>query len=146
MESQIGKLTTAQLTQILKVRQRIDELNNEIAKLESGQKKIIKGHKLVKSIRKRRRKVRMRVQVRTRVKGKGKMTQRALIAEILTKAGKPLSAAEIYKGLVARKHPLKSKNPLKALRVRLYTDKLFSKAKRGYFTLRKTSGKGKRGA
>jgi len=142
MESQIGKLTTAQLTQILKVRQRIDALNNEIAKLESGQEKIIKGHKLVKRIRKRRRKRK----VRTRVKGKGKMTQRALIAEILTKAGKPLSAAEIYKGLVARKHPLKSKNPLKALRVRLYTDKLFSKAKRGYFTLRKKSGKGKKGA
>ena len=133
MERKIAKLTAGQLNQLLEIRQKIDFLNKQIGNLENKMEEIIKVRKLIKRVRKTMPKAGRKV-----IK---KLTQRAAIIKILSKADKSLSAHEIYRRLIAQKIKFKSKKPLKSLRIKLYTDKTFYKAKPGFFTLRNTSAK-----
>jgi len=61
---------------------------------------------------------------------------RDLIKTVLSKAGKPLSVREIYEATLAEGYQWRSKAPLNALNVKIYTDRTFKKANPGMFVLR----------
>ncbi len=52
---------------------------------------------------------------------------RDLISEVLREAGKPLSTQAIYEATLAKGYHWRSKDPMNALNVKLYTDKVFVK-------------------
>jgi hypothetical protein len=62
---------------------------------------------------------------------------RDMIAGILEKASKPMSVAEIFEASLATGYHWRSKQPINALNVKMYTDDTFKKASPGRFVLRK---------
>ncbi len=62
-----------------------------------------------------------------------------MISGVLKKAGRPMPVAEIYKASVEAGYMWRSRNPMNALKVKIYTDDTFKKAAPGKFVLR---GKG----
>jgi len=75
--------------------------------------------------------------VAKKVVKKQSLTRKQLVVQALSESKKPLNISEIISALKAKRFPFKSKKPGKALRVLLYTDKMFKKAKPGYFTVKK---------
>ena len=61
-------------------------------------------------------------------------SQKERVHDLLAKAGRPMSIADIVEGLQAEGHVFKSKKPVAALTVMMYTNKkLFKKVKPGQF-------------
>jgi hypothetical protein len=65
-----------------------------------------------------------------------------MITGILKKAGSPMTVAEIYEASLETGYMWRSRNPISALNVKIYTDETFKRAAPGKFALR---GDGKDG-
>ncbi len=61
---------------------------------------------------------------------------RDLVGSILQAAGKPLTVYEIYDATMKTGYVWRSRNPVNALNVKMYTDKTFKVASPGRFVLR----------
>jgi hypothetical protein len=61
---------------------------------------------------------------------------RDLIRGILQKSGKPMSVAEIYEASLAEGYQWRSRAPINALNVKMYTDATFRKASPGLFVVK----------
>lgn len=61
---------------------------------------------------------------------------RDLITGIIKKAGKPLSVSDIYQASLDAGYCWRSAEPLKALTVKLYTDKTFMRSSPGRFSFK----------
>ncbi len=61
---------------------------------------------------------------------------RAVLSGILKKAEAPLTVAEIYEATLMTGYRWRSRNPINALNVKMYTDKTFKVASPGRFVLR----------
>ena len=62
---------------------------------------------------------------------------RDLVSGILRKAKKPLSVHQIYEATLLEGYHWRSREPINALNVKMYTDKTFKKASPGMFVLRR---------
>lgn len=60
---------------------------------------------------------------------------REMITGILRKTGKPMSVAEICEAILAEGYHWRSRDPINALNVKMYTDRTFKKASPGKFVL-----------
>jgi hypothetical protein len=119
----LNELRSEDLNHILKIRQKIEMLELQMAEiLKKAQK----------------REPPLSVSVRNmRIPRKAQASLRDLISGILEKAGQPMSVSEIYEATLAEGYQWRSQEPINALNVKMYTDKTFKKAAPGRFVLRK---------
>ena len=61
---------------------------------------------------------------------------REVIGKCLRKSSRPLSVVEIYEATLATGYHWRSKDPLNALNVKMYTDRTFKKVSPGHFSMR----------
>ncbi len=133
--------TTERLAQALKIRQKIDKLDNERNKLSDQLMRVLAGTKVVnRADQGQRRKqgprgASSKATATTRI-GRSKESIKEMVKDILENSGKALSIPEILERLKSRGHRTRSANPAKSLGVMLYRDKDFKKAGRGLFSVR----------
>jgi hypothetical protein len=118
----LNELRAADLKNILRIRQKIEVLELEMAEILQKAEK--REPPLSVSVRK------------MRIPRTAQPTLRAMISQILMEAGKPLSVPEIYELSVTGGYQWRSQDPINALNVKMYTDKTFKKASPGRFVLR----------
>lgn len=132
MKLSVDRLISSQIAQLLKIRRRIEALDAQRSSLLALMEKVIRRrapvgkHAAPKSKRRAGRRHGLR-----------KSVLRDALTGVLARAGKPLRVAEMRHALLAAGFKFKSKDPLKSLGVRLYTDKTFRKVGPGRFVLRK---------
>jgi hypothetical protein len=149
----MAHLSTKQLTQALKLRKLIDQLEARVDAAKSRLQGVLAGGK-VTAKRKPGRKAGKKAGRRKGKVGRPKATraprkgsQKELVHQVLADAGKPLTADQILAGAKAKGYKSKSKDEKKTLGVMLYTDKAIKRAGRGLFKLiGKAAPKAKRGA
>jgi hypothetical protein len=118
----LNELRADDLKSILKIRQKIEILELEMAEV------LKKAEKRVPSLS---------VSVRNmRLPRKAQPSLRDLIRGILEKAKTPLSVAEIYEASLTEGYQWRSQEPINALNVKMYTDRTFKKASPGHFVVR----------
>lgn len=118
----LNELRSEDLNSILKIRQKIEILELQMAEvLKKAQKR---EPPLSVSIR------------NMRIPRKAQASLRDLISGILEKAAQPLSVAEIYEATLAEGYQWRSQEPINALNVKMYTDRTFKKAAPGQFVVR----------
>ena len=118
----LNELSSKDLAKILKLRQQIEVYEAQMVKILKDAK--IKGPTEASS-------------VQQKLPRNAQPRQRVLISEILQQAGKPMSVAEVYDASVETGYQWRSKRPINALNVKMYTDKTFKKASPGKFVLRR---------
>ena len=127
-------LTVAQLQKALSIRTKIDKLEAQITKLQKQLQEILGGKSVEPKVVGR--KVKVKAQRKAgRIKSK-QGSLRKLVAKVLEKAGKPLRIDEIYKGLKKIGYKTASKNPMRQLSTRLYSDKNLKRPSPGTFALK----------
>lgn len=123
----LNELRAADLKNILRIRQKIEVLEMEMADILQKAEK---------------REPPLSVSVRNmRLPRKAQPTLRDMISRILEEAGEPLSVQEIYERSLASGYQWRSQDPINALNVKMYTDKTFKKASPGRFVLRNPAKK-----
>ena len=141
----MADLSTKQLSEALRLRKVIDQLEAQLesthAKLQSvlagGPARKPKGRKKQKTSTSRRGK-----------RGPRKGSQKTLVHEVLNEASTPLTMDQILERLKAKGYTSKAKDAKKTLGVMLYTDKAVKRAGRGLFRIGKSAApkaKSKRG-
>jgi hypothetical protein len=119
----LNELSVKDLKEIMKIRQKIEALEIEMATvLRKAQKR---EPPLSVSIR------------NMRLPRKAQPSLRELITTILTKAERPMSVQDIYEASLAAGYQWRSQEPINALNVKMYTDRTFKKAAPGLFVVRK---------
>ena len=127
------ELSAAQLKKALNIRTKIDKLEAQITKLQKQLQEVLGGAA-----------VKPKVAVRRKIKAQPKVghvkskrgSLKKLVVKVLEKAGKPLRINEIYKGLKKVGYKTASKNPMRQLSTRLYSDKNLTRPKPGMFALK----------
>jgi len=128
-----SELSAAQLKKALSIRTKIDKLESQINRLQKQLQEVL-GGAAVKPTVAVRRKVKAQQKV-GHVKGK-RGSLKKLVAKVLENAGKPLRITEIYKGLKKIGYKTVSKNPMRQLSTRLYSDKSLTRPSPGTFALK----------
>jgi hypothetical protein len=119
----LNELHATDLMKIVKIREKIEVLEEEMAKvLKAAGKRIPPLSVSVRNMRMPR---------------SSQPSLRDLISGILQKAGKPMTVSEVYEASLAEGYQWRSQEPVNALNVKMYTDKTFKKASPGKFVLRK---------
>lgn len=119
----LTELNAADLKKLLALRQKVEALEQSMAK-------ILKDAA--------RRSPSLSVAVRNmRIPRNAQPSLREMITGILAASDKPMSVADIYDASVATGYQWRSKEPLNALNVKMYTDDAFKKVAPGRFVLRK---------
>jgi len=132
----MANISAKQLTEALKLRKAIDQLEARIettqaklsALLGGGTAKKKPGRPAKTQKKSRRKKAAAK-------RGPRSGSQKELVHDILRDAGTPLSTDQVLEQLKAKGYRSKSKEPKKSLGVMLYTDKAIKRAGRGLFTL-----------
>jgi hypothetical protein len=117
----LNELSSKDLAKLVKIREKIEALEAELTVAFN------KGEK--------------RVQKETATRAlqeplKGQPKLRAVITGILKTAGRPLSVQEVYEASLATGYVWRSKKPINALNVSIYTDRTFKKVAPRTFDLR----------
>lgn len=154
----LKELSVKQLDRALKIRKRIDALQYQTKSLQVKLDKILGATSSPPAVKRRKKKaikkagrkkavtgkIQKPAQKTAKKRGKRKQTPqkktpvlRDVIVEVIREAKKPLNIDQILAGIRKKDVKMQSKNPKHSLGVRMYKDKAFKKAKRGYFTLRK---------
>jgi len=118
----LSELNAKDIQKILKLRQKIEVIEQEMAKIIKNAEK----HTTPLSVAVRH----------MRIPRNSQPSLREMITGVLTKAGKPLSVAEIYEASVASGYHWRSREPMNALNVKMYTDETFKKVAPGRFVVR----------
>ena len=127
-----SELSAAQLKKALIIRTKIDKLNAQINRLQKQLQEVLGGA------------AKPKVAVHRKVKAQQKVghlksrrgSLKKLVAKVLENAGKPLRITEIYKGLKKIGYKPASKNPIRQLSARLYSDKNLARPSPGTFALK----------
>jgi len=118
----LNELHSEDLKSILKLRRKIEALELQMADI------LAKAQK---------REPPLSVSIRSmRLPRTAQPSLRDLVAGILEKAGRPMSVAKIYEASVAEGYQWRSREPINALNVKMYTDRTFKKIAPGQFVLR----------
>ena len=118
----LNELRSNDLKQIMKIRQKIEVLEVEMAAiLKKAQKR---EPPLSVSIR------------NMRLPRKAQPSLRELITTILTESGRPMSVQDIYEASLTAGYQWRPQEPINALNVKMYTDRSFKKASPGLFVVR----------
>lgn len=118
----LNELRSNDLKQIMKIRQKIEILEIEMAAiLKKAQKR---EPPLSVSIR------------NMRLPRKAQPSLREMITNILTESGRPMSVQDIYEASLTTGYQWRSQEPINALNVKMYTDRSFKKASPGLFVVR----------
>jgi hypothetical protein len=121
----LNELHATDLMKIVKIRKKVEVLELEMAAvMKKAQKRIPPLSVSMRNMRMPR---------------SAQPSLRDLISTILQKAAKPMTVSEIYEASLAEGYQWRSREPINALNVKMYTDKTFKKASPGKFVLRKKS-------
>jgi len=142
----MAHVSTKQLTDALKLRKLIDQLEARVDAAKSRLQALLTGGTTGKKPgRPAKKKAGRRKGKVGRPRGKAKArkaprkgSQKELMHEVLREAGKPLNTDQILAQLKSKGYTSKAKEPKKTLGVMLYTDKAIKRAGRGLFTLGKS--------
>ncbi len=119
----LSDLSAVDMGKILKLRRKIELLEQDMAKVVKQAEK--KAPSISVSVR------------HMRLPRNAQPSLREMISKILQKAGKPISVSEIYEASIINGYQWRSKEPMNALNVKMYTDKTFKKVSPGKFVLSK---------
>lgn len=128
-----SELSATQLKKALSIRTKIDKLDTQINRFQKQLQEVL-GGAAVKPKAAVRRKVKAQRKAGLIKSKRGSLKK--LVAKVLEKAGKPLRIAEIYKGLTKAGYKTASKNPMRQLSTRLYSDKNLKRPSPGTFALK----------
>ena len=118
----LNELRSEDIKNILKLRQKIEMLELQMAEI------LAKAQK---------REPPLSVSVRSmRLPRTAQPSLRDLITGILERSARPMSVAEIYEASVEEGYQWRSREPINALNVKMYTDRSFKKVAPGQFVLR----------
>lgn len=120
----LSDIPSRDMARILKLLQRKEAIDRQIAK-------IIKQSKQKSSIGALVRKMRL--------PRSAQPSLREMITGILAKTGEPMTVTEIYEASLKTGYTWQSREPRNALNVKMYTDETFMKVAPGKFVLRKKS-------
>lgn len=119
----LNELHATDLMKIVKIREKIEVLELEMAKILKEAGKRVPP---------------LSVSVRNmRMPSRSQPSLRDLISTIIQKAANPMTVSEIYEASLAEGYQWRSREPINALNVKMYTDNTFKKASPGKFVLRK---------
>jgi hypothetical protein len=118
----LSDLSSGDMKKILNLRRKIELLEQEMAKVLKAAER--KGPSLGVNVR------------HMRIPRNAQPNLREMISNILQKSDKPLSVGEIYEASIQGGYQWRSKEPINALNVKMYTDKTFKKMAPGRFSLR----------
>lgn len=118
----LSDLSAQDMKRILKLRQKIEVIEQQMAKI-------------IKTAEKKETPLSVAVR-HMRIPRNSQPSLREMISDVLAKAGKPLSVAEIYEASISAGYHWRSREPMNALNVKMYTDESFKKVAPGRFVLR----------
>jgi len=121
----LSELSASDMGKILKIRRKIEVLEQQMAHV-------------VKTAEKKPSSISVTVR-HMRLPRNSQPSLREMISAILQKAGKPVSVSEIYEASIRSGYQWRSKEPINALNVKMYTDNTFKKVAPGKFVLSKPS-------
>jgi hypothetical protein len=119
----LSDLSAVDMGKILKIRRKIEVLEQQMANVIKQAEK--KAPSVSVSVR------------HMRLPRNAQPSLREMISKILQKAGKPISVSDIYEASISSGYQWRSKEPVNALNVKMYTDKTFKKVAPGKFILSK---------
>lgn len=119
----LSELSATDIDKILKIRRKIEILEQQMAKVVRDAER--RGPSLNVAIR------------HMRLPRHSQPSLRDIITSILVKAGTPMTVSEIYEASISNGYHWRSREPMNALNVKMYTDKTFKKVAPGKFALRK---------
>ena len=116
----LNELNSDDVRKILKIRQKIEALEQELLTIARTAQKRKPGE--AASLR--------------GLPRRQQPSLRELIGTILRKSSKPLSVQDIYEATLVAGYHWRSQEPINALNVKMYTDRTFKKVAPGQFVLR----------
>ncbi len=119
----LSELSAVDMGKILKLRRKIEILEQQMAKV-------------VKEAENKPSSISVAVR-HMRLPRNSQPSLREMISKILHKANGPMTVSEIYEESLSSGYQWRSKEPMNALNVKMYTDRTFKKAAPGKFVLRK---------
>lgn len=132
-------LSAKQLTEALRIRKLIDELDAKRHALAADLEKALSGTPVVAKVIKRLKRGKKRTRRQARAKKAGaapRVSQKQLVRDILGASSTPLSLDQIVSAVKAKGFKSKSKEPKRALSVLVSTDKAIARAGRGLYTVK----------
>jgi hypothetical protein len=118
----LNELRSEDLAKLVKIREKIEVLDAELIAAFKESEKRVRKETATRALQ---------------VPVKGQPRLRDVITGILKTAGRPLSVQEIYEASLATGYVWRSKEPIGALNVSIYTDRTFKKVAPRTFELRK---------